>query len=107
LEHLRKKVSRSLEVDKPDRFAEGGISSRRYRLVAAKDRPTRCHHTSPPFFASTRFYLANWMRLWFCGWEVAISSHRPLAFMDERQKHGFEIYATIFAKRVKDCARTE
>ena len=25
--------------------------------------------TSPPFYDSTRFYLANWMRLWFCGWE--------------------------------------
>ena len=23
--------------------------------------------TSPPFFDSTRFYLGNWMRLWFCG----------------------------------------
>src|SRR6185437_10764213 len=25
--------------------------------------------TSPPFFDSTRFYMTNWMRFWFVGWE--------------------------------------
>ena len=52
--------------------------------------------TSPPFFDSTRFYLANWMRLWFCGWEAADFKTRPLAFVDERQKVTFEIYESIF-----------
>ncbi len=52
--------------------------------------------TSPPFFDSTRFYLANWMRLWFCGWEAADFRIRPLAFVDERQKTTFEIYEPIF-----------
>jgi hypothetical protein len=52
--------------------------------------------TSPPFFDSTRFYLANWMRLWFCGWEANDFRVRPLAFVDERQKSSFEIYEPIF-----------
>ena len=25
--------------------------------------------TSPPFADSIRFYMQNWMRLWFCGWK--------------------------------------
>ncbi|MGI0015168.1 MAG: DNA methyltransferase, partial [Nitrososphaera sp.] len=52
--------------------------------------------TSPPFFDSTRFYLANWMRLWFCGWEASDFRTQPLAFIDERQKISFEIYEPIF-----------
>ena len=51
--------------------------------------------TSPPFFDSTRFYLANWMRLWFCGWNVADFGRRPLAFVDERQKRSFDVYEPI------------
>ena len=52
--------------------------------------------TSPPFFDSTRFYLANWMRLWFCGWEASDFRTQPLAFVDERQKGDFAIYEPIF-----------
>ncbi len=52
--------------------------------------------TSPPFFDSTRFYLANWMRLWFCGWSSADFKERPKAFVDERQKRSFEVYAAVF-----------
>ncbi len=52
--------------------------------------------TSPPFFDSTRFYLANWMRLWFCGWEAEDFRIQPLAFVDERQKRSFEVYEAVF-----------
>jgi len=52
--------------------------------------------TSPPFFDSTRFYLSNWMRLWFCGWEASDFLERPQAFVDERQKSSFEVYYPIF-----------
>lgn len=44
--------------------------------------------TSPPFFESTRFYLANWMRLWFSGWEAEDSRTLPRQFVDERQRGG-------------------
>ncbi|MBA15679.1 MAG: SAM-dependent methyltransferase [Sphingomonas sp.] len=52
--------------------------------------------TSPPFFDSTRFYSANWMRLWFAGWETEDFSARPSEFVDERQKKSFDIYESIF-----------
>ena len=51
--------------------------------------------TSPPFFDSTRFYLANWMRLWFCGWNADDFKEKPRAFLDERQKSSFEVYEPI------------
>ncbi len=52
--------------------------------------------TSPPFFDSTRFHLANWMRLWFCGWEALDFRLQPQSFMDERQKESFTNYEPIF-----------
>jgi hypothetical protein len=52
--------------------------------------------TSPPFFDSTRFYLANWMRLWFCGWDDQDFREKPRGFIDELQKSDFTIYEPIF-----------
>ena len=52
--------------------------------------------TSPPFFDSTRFYSANWMRLWFAGWEAGDFAAKPAKFVDERQKKSFDIYDSIF-----------
>jgi hypothetical protein len=51
--------------------------------------------TSPPFFDSTRFYLANWMRLWFSGWEARDFRRLPRTFLDERQKRGFAVYEPV------------
>lgn len=52
--------------------------------------------TSPPFFDSTKFYLANWIRLWFCGWDPQDFLIKPNSFVDEIQKKDFAIYNTIF-----------
>jgi hypothetical protein len=60
--------------------------------------------TSPPFFDSTRFHTANWMRLWFAGWEAADFQTQPASFVDERQKVSFDVYRPIFeqcAERMK------
>ena len=51
--------------------------------------------TSPPFFDSTRFYLANWLRLWFSGWSARDFEARPSAFVDEQQKNSFDVYIPI------------
>ena len=54
--------------------------------------------TSPPFFDSTRFHTANWMRLWFAGWEASDFVEKPATFVDERQKRSFAIYDSIFSQ---------
>lgn len=94
---LRDKVERSLAVEYPKEFIPGTV----FYQDATSWWPQQVDQldaiiTSPPFFDSTRFYLANWMRLWFCGWEAADFKNQPLAFVDERQKRGFDIYESIF-----------
>ncbi|MCR6650025.1 MAG: class I SAM-dependent methyltransferase [Cellvibrionaceae bacterium] len=61
--------------------------------------------TSPPFFDSTRFHTANWLRLWFSGWEAKDFSSRPADFVDEKQKKSFDIYENIF-RQARDRLKT-
>jgi len=104
---LREKVKRSLEVEYPHEFVSGQV----FYQDATSWWPQSVDNldaiiTSPPFFDSTRFYLANWMRLWFCGWEAADFKTQPLAFVDERQKRSFGIYEPIFRQARERLKRT-
>ncbi len=51
--------------------------------------------TSPPFISSLRFWAANWMRLWFAGWEASDFAERPKDFLETKQKAGMEVYASF------------
>ena len=93
---LAEKVHRSLSAKRPDVFTAGSSL-----LQDATDRwPQGINQldaviTSPPFYDSTRFHMANWIRLWFAGWTRADFRERPLAFVDERQKRSFDVYEPI------------
>jgi DNA modification methylase len=52
--------------------------------------------TSPPFFDSTRFYMTNWMRFWFVGWEREDFDTRAAEFLETRQKQNLDVYRTFF-----------
>lgn len=52
--------------------------------------------TSPPFANSTRFYMTNWMRFWFCGWELEDFSAQAEEFLETKQRRSMEIYRSIF-----------
>jgi hypothetical protein len=97
LPRLREKVERGLEAARPESFVAGTI----LHQDATSWWPQEIDQldaviTSPPFFDSTRFHLANWIRLWFCGWERPDFDSKPLAFVDQRQKTDFAVYESIF-----------
>jgi hypothetical protein len=54
--------------------------------------------TSPPFFDSTRFYLFNWIRFWFSGWESEDFQHEPARYLEVRQKQSMDVYQIILAR---------
>ncbi|MFN3348891.1 DNA methyltransferase [Pseudorhodoplanes sp.] len=61
--------------------------------------------TSPPFFDSTRFYMTNWMRFWFVGWEREDFDVRIANFVEVRQKQNLDVYRSFFAssrERLRD-----
>ena len=94
---LGAKVQRSLAAKQPATFVSGASLFQ----DATDSWPDDVNDidaivTSPPFFDSTRFHLANWMRLWFAGWSRADFRCRPARFVDERQKNSFDIYRPVF-----------
>jgi DNA modification methylase len=51
--------------------------------------------TSPPFFDSTKYYMTNWLRSWFLGWEKEDFEVEKHKFVDTKQKKSFDVYDTI------------
>jgi hypothetical protein len=98
---LTAKVDRLLQTI-PDASKHGGSC---YHQDVTMDWPDEVDNldaiiTSPPFFDSTRFYSANWMRLWFAGWEARDFKDQPAGFIDERQKLSLEVYDKVFRQSV-------
>ena len=96
IDRLRAKIQRGLNDDLPMGFRPGKIffqdaTSWWPREVDQLDAVI----TSPPFFDSTRFYSANWLRLWFSGWSAHDFKTRPSVFVDEKQKNSFDVYIPI------------
>lgn len=54
--------------------------------------------TSPPFFDSTKYYLTNWLRSWFLGWEFEDFEREKTRFVDTKQKKTFDIYDSILCQ---------
>jgi hypothetical protein len=54
--------------------------------------------TSPPFFDSTKYYLTNWLRSWFLGWEFEDFEKEKNYFIDTIQKSTFSPYDKILKK---------
>ena len=96
IDRVGAKVERALAVDVGARFVPGlslfqDATDSWPRQVDELDAVI----TSPPFYDSTRFYLSNWIRLWFSGWNEVDFRDRPSTFVDERQKRGFEVYRPV------------
>ena len=99
---LRKKISRVISTEFPEEYVSGKAYqnsifkfSNNYKLV---------DHiiTSPPFINSTRFYLNNWIRLWFCGWmDGDFNSSKRNDFIEELQAKNISIYEKVFEKLKK------
>lgn len=105
LEKLRVKVFKSLAVELPSTFCQGKC----FQSDITYKWPDELSNidiiiTSPPFFDSTRFYITNWMRYWFCGWSRSDFDTKSTNFVEVTQKKSLTIYEPIFeqfAQRLK------
>ncbi|MDR1973588.1 MAG: site-specific DNA-methyltransferase [Bacteroidales bacterium] len=96
-EKLKEKVLKSLKVELPDNFTNGKIFLQDTTKIWSQEiTDLDAIITSPPFFDSTRFYLANWIRIWFAGWGIEDFKYQPRSFVEEKQKIDFSIYEPIF-----------
>jgi len=97
IEKLKEKVSKSLNIVLPQNFTEGKIFLQDTTKIWSQEiTDLDAIITSPPFFDSTRFYLANWIRIWFAGWGIEDFKYQTRSFVEEKQKIDFSIYEPIF-----------
>jgi len=100
---LKDKVKRSLpeeDITNPTFFKPVFREGITYKLDSTEWWPYEVDNldaiiTSPPFFDSTRFYMFNWLRIWFAGWSPSDFKDKPAHFIDERQENSFEVYENI------------
>ena len=99
VEKLTNKVEKSLEAQKLLNLT----NSKCFISDILNDWPQEIQKvdviiTSPPFFESTKFYMTNWMRYWFCGWNKKDFKDNPKSFIEVIQKKNFDVYDFIFKK---------
>jgi len=97
VERLWNKVNKSLDTERSESFLEGHC----YQADILHEWPSPIKNidviiTSPPFFDSTKFYMTNWMRYWFCGWGKEEFEVQPRSFIEVLQKKNFNGYDYIF-----------
>lgn len=94
---LRNKVERVVNNTLPEVFVESKI----FHQSCTDEWPHEINNldaiiTSPPFYESTRFYNANWIRLWFSGWDKTDFATKTKSFVEEKQRIDLNIYDPIF-----------
>jgi DNA modification methylase len=94
---VTEKVERAINEELPINFRNGKIFNQDTTIIWPQEiNNLDAIITSPPFFDSTRFYLANWIRIWFSGWSEKDFKFQVNSFVEEKQKKDFAIYETIF-----------
>jgi tRNA G10 N-methylase Trm11 len=97
IEKLIEKVERSLDAELPINFKQGKIFNQDTTSIWPQEiNDLDAVITSPPFFDSTRFYSANWIRIWFAGWSANDFKYQINSFVEEKQKIDFSVYENIF-----------
>lgn len=99
VDKLTQKVYKFYQQEIPNNFVPGTIYLQDSTLAWPEEiSGLDAIITSPPFYDSTRFYNANWIRLWFCGWEKSDFKEMPKSYVDERQRQSFDVYNNIFTQ---------
>lgn len=98
IEKLMEKVERSLTLEEEKSIQIGKVI---YGDVFELDKALELESvdsiiTSPPFFDSTKFYLANWIRLWFAGWNKKDFDIEKEKYLETKQKKDISIYNEYF-----------
>lgn len=97
IDKLIGKVDRAFNEDLPINFKNGKIFNQDATIIWPQEiNNLDAVITSPPFFDSTRFYLTNWIRIWFSGWSEIDFKFQVNSFVEEKQKKDFTIYESIF-----------
>ncbi len=98
VEKLTEKVNRSLKAGKNGEFLEGIALNKDFLDLNnnLEKESVDAIITSPPFLNSTKFYMSNWIRLWFTGWDEQDFEIKKNDFLEVKQSKDFLVYEKFF-----------
>jgi DNA modification methylase len=98
IEKTKEKAKRMLGYEYPEIFTEGESLRLNYKELGKKIEKNSIDAviTSPPFYSSTRFYLSNWLRMWFCGWDKEDFEIKKENYLETKQIKNFNVYKGFF-----------
>lgn len=97
VKHVKDKVSASYSSKICfDDWSKGSAIFGDFADLALKNVRADYIICSPPFADSIKFYMQNWMRLWFCGWEKEDFDMADEKFLDVKQRKNFDFYIPFF-----------
>lgn len=98
IEKTSDKIKRTLELKRPNIFKDGEAFNNDYKNLNSciKENSIDLIVTSPPFFDSTRFYMSNWIRMWFCGWDREDFETKKDDYLETQQVKDATIYNQFF-----------
>jgi len=98
--NLVEKLVQKIERTYKDSFPETFVSGQAFMQDVTKKFPKGLAKvdtviTSPPFFSSTKFYMTNWLRFWFVGWEKEDFEIESVKFLEKKQLVSLNVYIDI------------
>lgn len=98
--NLVEKLVQKIERTYKDSFPESFVNGLAFMQDVTKKFPEGLEKvdtviTSPPFFSSTKFYMTNWLRFWFVGWEREDFEIESIKFLEKKQLISLNIYIDI------------
>lgn len=100
LPRLQQKIERSMKDAYSSDFTPGRAMMGDCTAPWGLETPADVVITSPPFYDSTRFYMTNWMRYWFTGWEKPDFSESTEDFVETKQRRSLDVYRLFFDQAV-------
>lgn len=92
---LSDKINRALEIE-GQLFVAGAAKMLDCARSWELPRAASAVITSPPFLDSTKFYMTNWLRFWFAGWERKDFDVGIDDFFETRQRKTLDAYVPFF-----------
>jgi len=94
VDHAEKKLRLTFSDQMEQAFVQGRSVFGSYETLSGIDADAII--TSPPFAGSMKFYMQNWMRLWFAGWDDEQFKSASRDFLDSKQSTDFSVYKGFF-----------
>lgn len=96
-QHVLEKIEKTYKKDDFSNYKRGLVFNNDFiDLPKYLDKKVDWIITSPPFTASIRFYINNWLRLWFVGWEPLDFKKADSIFLDGKQNKNLDEYIPFF-----------